>query len=161
MKKIAAAAVLMVALVELAAFAMLDRELILVVVGAMLALVLLALRLYLVREQGFDPGGALGNDPAESLRRWLSRTETLISRAESTRRDWDRHLRPMLARQFELATGQRRSKDHTAFHATGTMLFGTELWAWVDPQNVSRTGEDEPGAGREALDEILRRLEQV
>jgi hypothetical protein len=161
MKKLVAAAVLIVALVELAAFAMLDRELILVVVGVMLALVLLALRLYLVREPGFDPGGTLGNDPAESLRRWLSRTETLISRSESTRRDWDRHLRPMLARQFELATGQRRAKDHTAFHVTGTMLFGAELWAWVDPQNVSRTGEDEPGPGREALDEILRRLEQV
>ena len=26
-------------------------------------------------------------------------------------RDWDRHLRPMLARQFELATGQRRVKN--------------------------------------------------
>ena len=161
MKKIAAAAVFIVALVELAAFATLDRELILLVVGVMLALVLLALRLYLVREPDFDAGGALGNDPAESLRRWLSRTETLISRSESTRRDWDRHLRPMLARQYEMATGQRRAKDHAAFHATGTMLFGAELWAWVDPQNVSRTGDSEPGPGREALDEILRRLEQV
>jgi hypothetical protein len=161
MKKMAAAAVFIVALVELAAFATLDRELILLVVGVMLALVLLALRLYLVREPDFDAGGALGNDPAESLRRWLSRTETLISRSESTRRDWDRHLRPMLARQYEMATGQRRAKDHAAFHATGTMLFGAELWAWVDPQNVSRTGDSEPGPGREALDEILRRLEQV
>jgi hypothetical protein len=161
MKKIAAAAGFIVALVELAAFATLDRELILLVVGVMLALVLLALRLYLVREPDFDAGGALGNDPAESLRRWLSRTETLLSRSESTRRDWDRHLRPMLARQYEMATGQRRAKDHVAFHATGTMLFGAELWAWVDPQNVSRTGDSEPGPGREALDEILRRLEQV
>jgi len=102
----------------------------------------------------------VSNDAAESLRRWLSRTETLVSRAESTRRDWDRHLRPMLARQFELATGQR-ARNHAAFHATGTMLFGAELWAWVDPQNVSRTGESEPGPGRGALDEILQRLEQV
>ncbi len=161
MKRMAAVAVFIVILFELAAFAVLDRELILVVVGVMLALVLLALRMYLVREPGIDPGDARGSDPAESLRRWLSRTETLISRSDSTRRDWDRHLRPMLARQFELATGQRRAKDHTAFHATGTMLFGAELWAWVDPQNVSRTGDSEPGPGREALDEILRRLEQV
>jgi hypothetical protein len=95
------------------------------------------------------------------LQRWLSRTEMLVSRAESTRRDWDRHLRPMLARQFELATGQRQSRNQTAFRATGTMLFGQELWAWVDPQNVSRTGDSEPGPGREALDEILRRLERV
>jgi len=161
MKKLVAAGVFIVVLVELVAIAVLDRELVLVVVGVMVALVLLALRFYLVREPGGDPGGAVGNDPAETLRRWLSRTETLISRSESTRRDWDRHLRPMLARQFELATGQRRAKDLTAFHATGTMLFGAELWAWVDPQNVSRTGDSEPGPGRQALDEILRRLEQV
>lgn len=161
MKKLAAAGIFIVVLVELVAIAVLDRELVLVVVGVMVALVLLALRFYLVRERELDPGDAVGNDPAESLRRWLSRTETLISRSESTRRDWDRHLRPMLARQYELATGQRRAKDHTAFHATGTMLFGAELWAWVDPQNVSRTGDSEPGPGRDALDEILRRLEQV
>lgn len=161
MKKLVATGVFIVVIVELVAFAVLEREAVLVVVGVMLALVLLALRFYLVREPGLDAGGAGGNDPAESLRRWLSRTETLISRSESTRRDWDRHLRPMLARQFEMATGQRRAKDHAAFHATGTILFGAELWAWVDPQNVSRTGEAEPGPGRTALDEILRRLEQV
>jgi hypothetical protein len=160
MKKLVAAGIFIVVLVELAAFAVLDRELVLVVVGVMVALVLLALRLYLVREPELD-SGVLANDPAESLRRWLSRTETLISRAESTRRDWDRHLRPMLARQFELATGQRQARNRVAFHATGTMLFGAELWAWVDPQNVSRTGDSEPGPGRDALDEILRRLEQV
>jgi hypothetical protein len=67
----------------------------------------------------------------------------------------------MLARQFELATGQRQVRNQAAFHATGAMLFGEELWAWVDPQNVSRTGDSEPGPGRDALDEILRRLEQV
>ncbi|HEX2401490.1 MAG TPA: hypothetical protein VHJ79_16110 [Mycobacterium sp.] len=161
MKKLVAAGIFIVALVEVVAFAVLDRELVLVVVGVMVGLVLLALRYYLVHEPGYDSGDAVGNDPAESLRRWLSRTETLISRSDSTRRDWDRHLRPMLARQFELATGQRQTRNHTAFHATGTMLFGAELWAWVDPQNVSRTGDSEPGPGRDALDEILRRLEQV
>jgi hypothetical protein len=159
MKKLVAAAIFVVVLVEVAAIAVLDREVVLIVVGAMVALVLLGLRFYLVREPGTE-SETPSNDAAESLRRWLSRTETLVSRAESTRRDWDRHLRPMLARQFELATGQR-AKNHAAFHATGTMLFGAELWAWVDPQNVSRTGESEPGPGRDALDEILRRLEQV
>jgi hypothetical protein len=160
MKKLVAAGILTVVLVEVVAFAVLDRELVLVVVGAMVALVLLTLRLYLVRETTQDDD-AMVNDAAESLRRWLSRTETLVSRSDSTRRDWDRHLRPMLARQFELATGQRQARNRAAFQATGTMLFGAELWAWVDPQNVSRTGDAEPGPGREALDEILRRLEQV
>jgi hypothetical protein len=41
------------------------------------------------------------------------------------------------------------------------MLFGADLWAWVDPENVSRSGVTEPGPGREALDEILQRLERV
>jgi hypothetical protein len=160
MKKLVAAGILTVVLVEIVAFAVLDREVVLVVVGAMVALVLLTLRLYLVRETTQDDD-AMVNDAGESLRRWLSRTETLVSRSDSTRRDWDRHLRPMLARQFELATGQRQARNRAAFQATGTMLFGAELWAWVDPQNVSRTGDAEPGPGREALDEILRRLEQV
>ena len=160
MKKLVAAALFVVAVVEVMAVAVLDRDLVLIAVGVMVAVVLLALRLYLVREPGFDDA-TMTNDAAESLRRWLSRTETLVSRSDSTRRDWDRHLRPMLARQFELATGQRQARNRNAFHATGTMLFGAELWAWVDPQNVSRTGDDEPGPGRDALDEILRRLEQV
>jgi hypothetical protein len=160
MKKLVAAGAFVVVLVEVVAIAVLDRAVVLAVVGGIVAVVLLTLRLYLVREPGYDPGGS-GHDPAESLRRWLSRTETMISRSDSTRRDWDRHLRPMLARQFELATGQRQVRDRAAFHATGAMLFGDELWAWVDPQNVSRTGGSEPGPGREALDEILRRLEQV
>jgi uncharacterized membrane protein YgaE (UPF0421/DUF939 family) len=160
MKKLVAAGIFIVVLVEVIAIAMLDRELVLVAVGVMVAVVLLTLRLYLVHETG-DDTDTFRDDAEESLRRWLSRTETLVSRAESTRRDWDRHLRPMLARQFELATGQRQARNHAAFQATGTMLFGSDLWAWVDPQNVSRTGDSEPGPGREALDEILRRLEQV
>ena len=41
------------------------------------------------------------------------------------------------------------------------MLFGDELWAWVDPDNVARADKHEPGPGAAALDEILRRLEQV
>jgi hypothetical protein len=41
------------------------------------------------------------------------------------------------------------------------MLFGDELWAWVDPDNVARTDKQGPGPGRSALDEILRKLEQV
>jgi hypothetical protein len=160
MKRLVAAGIAVIAVVEVVAIAVVDRALVLAVAGATVALVLLALRFSLVREPSADDG-AVNNDAAETLRRWLSRTETLVSRAESTRRDWDRHLRPMLARQFEMATGQRQSRNHAAFHATGTMLFGAELWTWVDPQNVSGTGDGEPGPGREALDEILRRLEQV
>jgi len=67
----------------------------------------------------------------------------------------------MLARQFGIATGQKQNKDRVGFAATGRMLFGDELWAWVDPENVARTNQHVPGPGRGALDEILRKLEQV
>jgi hypothetical protein len=161
MKKYVAAGVFVVVTGELVTLVLLDRELFLMASGLIVAIVLLALRWLLVRETQPDLGAGSANDSAESLRRWLSRTETLISRSDSTRRDWDRHLRPMLARQFELATGHRQVKDPAAFQATGRMLFGAELWTWVDPQNVSRTGGEEPGPGRAALDEILQRLERV
>jgi hypothetical protein len=160
MKKYVAASVCVVVTAELVAVVLLDRELFSVASGLAVAIVLLALRGLLAREGKLDTS-ADGCEPSESLRRWLSRTETLIGRSESTRRDWDRHLRPMLARQFELATGQRQLRNPTAFQATGQLLFGAELWAWVDPQNVSRTGGDEPGPGRATLAEILQRMERV
>jgi hypothetical protein len=161
MKRFVAAGLCVVILAELVVLVVLDPELFLVASGLTVATVLFALRMLLIRETAPDPSDASANDSSESLRRWLSRTETLISRSESTRRDWDRHLRPMLARQFALATGHRHAKDPVAFQATGRMLFGAELWRWVDPQNISRTGGDEPGPGREALAEILERMERV
>lgn len=161
MKKFVAAAFLLVVGVELIALMSPDRRMILVMSGVAVAVGLVGVRWYLPREADVDADTARTDDAAQSLRRWLARTETLISRSEDSRRDWDRHLRPMLARQFEMATGQKRIKDHAAYHATGQMLFGTELWAWVDPENVSRSGGTEPGPGRATLDEILQRLERV
>jgi hypothetical protein len=160
-KKYVAAGVCVVIMVELVAILVLDPELFLLAAGLVVAVVVLALRWLLARASAVDPGPDRTDDAAASLRRWLSRTETLISRSDSTRRDWDRHLRPMLARQFELATGQRRARNPAAFDATGQMLFGDDLWRWVDPQNVSRTGSDEPGPGRAALADILQRMERV
>ena len=161
MKKIVAAGVLLVVGAELLALAGPDRRMVLVVSGAAVCCALLGVRWYLVRESRPGAEQQPTDDAAESLRRWLSRTETLIGQADATRRDWDRHLRPTLARQFEMATGQKRAKDRAAYNATGRMLFGAELWAWVDPENVSRSSVSEPGPGRDALDEILQRLERV
>jgi hypothetical protein len=161
MKKLVASAFLLVVGAELISLAAPDRRMILVMSGIAVAAGVLGVRWYLVRESEADSDVAHTDDAAESLRRWLSRTETLISRSEATRMDWDRHLRPMLARQFEMATGQKRTKDRAAYHATGEMLFGPQLWAWVDPENVSRSGSAKPGPGRAALDEILQRLERI
>ncbi len=41
------------------------------------------------------------------------------------------------------------------------MLFGEDLWEWVNPNNVARTGDRQPGPGRATLEAILQRLEQV
>jgi hypothetical protein len=158
-KKLVAAGLCLVVGVQILAMMAPDRRFVLVIVGVAVAVCLLALRWYLARGSADEPAPGRVNDAEESLRRWLSRTETLISWSESTRSDWDRHLRPMLARQYGIATGQKQNKDRDGFQATGRMLFGDELWAWVDPDNVARTNQHVPGPGRDALDEILRRLE--
>ena len=161
MKKLFILGLLAVVAAEVLALLLPNRRFVLAASGAAVALVLLAVRWYLAREAAAEPTVPPVDDSEKSLRRWLSRTETFIARSESTRSDWDRHLRPMLARQFEMATSHKKSTDRAAFHATGRVLFGDKLWEWVDPENVSRTGDREPGPGREVLDEILQRLEQV
>jgi hypothetical protein len=109
-----------------------------------------------------DPRGE-GPVPApdtasESLQRWRAQTEELVRWADGTRGDWDRHLRPKLARDFLLAT---RQKDPAGVDATGLLVFGDDLWQWVDPQNVSPGRRGEPAPGRDALDQILQRLEHA
>jgi hypothetical protein len=161
MKKLVAVGLCLVVGVELWAIFLPDRRLVLWASGTAVALVLLTVRWFLGHNVEPVPAEQISSDPRESLRNWLSRTETLIRRSDSTRADWDRHLRPRLAREFQMATGQRQAKDPAAFQATGRMLFGAELWQWVDPENITRTGGREPGPGRAVLEEILRRLEQV
>ncbi len=160
MKRIVILGLCLIVSVELLALALPDRALVLVAAGVALALVLLNVRRVVGR--GPQPDDEPGTDDlGDSLRRWVANTETTIRWSDSTRADWDRHLRPMLARRYELATGQRLSKDSAAYHASGRMLFGAELWDWVNPDNVIRGGDRGPGPGRAALEAILRKLEQV
>jgi len=160
MKRLIALGVCLVVSAELLVLISHDRRFVLAASGAALALVLLNVRRFLGR--GSEPAAELEpEDLGDSLRRWLSTTETTIRWSDSTRADWDRHLRPMLARRYEIATGQKQSKDPAVYHSTGRMLFGAELWEWVNPNNVTRTGDRRPGPGRAALEEILRKLEQV
>jgi hypothetical protein len=160
MKKLIVLGVCLIVVIELLVLILHDRTIVLTASGVALALVLLNVRRYVGR--GAEPDGEPDSDDlGDSLRRWLSTTETTIRWSDSTRADWDRHLRPMLARRYEMTTGQRQSKDPAAYHATGRMLFGAELWEWVNPNNVTRTRDHEPGPGRGTLEEILQRLEQV
>ena len=160
MKKLVALSISVVLSAELAALSLHDRRFVLGAAGVAVLFALVNVRQVLGR--GAEPSPpTIPNALEESLRSWLSRTQTLIHRSESTRSDWDRHLRPMLARRFAIAAGQKQAKDPEAFDATGRTLFGAELWAWVNPNNVAPTGAREPGPGRATLEEILERLEQV
>ncbi|SOX52719.1 hypothetical protein MAAFP003_1386 [Mycobacterium ahvazicum] len=160
MKRLIALGVCFIAGAELLVLVVHDRSWVLVASGVALALVLLNIRRLL--GQGTEPAADLDpDDLGDSLRRWLATTETTIRWSESSRTDWDRHLRPMLARRYEIATGQRLAKDPAAFQSTGRMLFGAELWEWVNPNNIERSADHQPGPGRAAFEEILRRLEQV
>jgi hypothetical protein len=159
MKRLVALGVFVILSAELAALSLHDRRFVLWAAGAAALFALVSAR-QLLGDVDASPAAA-PNPLEESLRSWLSRTETLIHRSESTRADWDRHLRPMLARRFAITTGLNQAKDPVAFDATGRMLFGPQLWAWVNPNNVAQTGAREPGPGRAMLAEILERLEAV
>ena len=160
MTKVVAAGLVLVIAVQAFAFTQLERELVVAVTGGAIACVLCAVLARLDHEAAVEQD-TVDDDAAAAVRRWLTRTETLISWSESTRADWDRRLRPMLARQFELAAGRRKGKDARSFQSTGRMVFGDELWQWVDPDNIARSGGPEPGPGRRTLDDILARLERL
>ncbi|OSC43179.1 hypothetical protein [Mycobacterium decipiens] len=160
MKRLIALGIFLIVGIEMLALILQDRRFVLGGAGLALALVVLNIRRVL-GNWNEPPAEPDSDDLGEGLRRWLSNTETTIRWSESTRTDWDRHLRPMLARRFEIATGHRQAKDPVAFSATGRMLFGDELWQWVNPNNVTHTRDRQPGPGRAAFEQILQRLEQV
>jgi hypothetical protein len=161
MRTLLAGAFCLVVGAEAVALAVPDRAVATWVAAAALLLALFTVRRAVTVGPG-DVGAEFdSNDPAVTLRRWLARTNTLINWSDATRRDWDRHLRPLLARQFATATGQVKARNPDAYRASGELLFGPDLWPWVDPDNVIASRAGEPGPGRSALEEILRRLEQL
>lgn len=131
------------------------------------AAIVLALVLYYIRRRAHARAADTGADalPGDSQRemldRWRSRTEFTISWADGSRGDWDLHLRPVLAREFEQVTKVHAHRNRAQYEAAGLMLFGPSLWKWVDASQASRRHRDEPGPGRDVLAEILARLERA
>ena len=160
MNRLAIVGISLVVGAELIALLLADRGAVVWVPAVIAVIVLLAIRRRLakLRPTAAEP---TVNDAEESLRDWIVRTEALIQWSESTRGDWDHHLRPTLAREFFMATGTQQAKDPAAMQATGRMVFGDQLWQWVDPHDVRRSCRGEPGPGRAGLDEILHRLERL
>jgi len=156
--RLVAGGLVLVAGAEILALVVGARPWVLPVGGLALVVFLLAARRSFDAAQHRSSDDLVSDDPAESLRRWRSRTESTVQWADSTREDWDRHLRPRLAREFVLSTRQR---DPAALQATGRIVFGDDLWGWVDPNNIARTRKREPGPGYATLEEILRRMENL
>jgi len=147
----------LVILIEATVF-LIDRRWALPVSAAAVAVFAIVLRASFVGVGRQTPAEPATDDALESLLGWQSRTEAMIGWADASRASWDRYLRPRLAREFMVAT---RIKDPALLATTGRMVFGDELWPWVDPNNPARGGGVEPGPGRAALDEILRRMEDL
>ncbi|MDT5008832.1 MAG: hypothetical protein QOH57_449 [Mycobacterium sp.] len=162
MNKLVILGLTLVLAMELVTVTLAQRYTVLWVSGAAVAVVLLAGRRLLGHGLGTPVVEPPADGPAESLQRWISRTQTLIRWADASQADWDRHLRPRLAREFMTATGERQGgRDPAAMQATGRMVFGDDLWQWVDPSNVTREKARQPAPGRAALYEILQRLERI
>ena len=122
MKRLIALGVSIVLCAELAALSLHDRRLVLWLAGAAVLFALINVRQVLGRDIE-PPPPENPNALEETLRSWLSRTQTLIHRSEATRADWDRHLRPMLARRFAIATGQKTSKGPGSVRRHGPNAF--------------------------------------
>ncbi|TQM29115.1 hypothetical protein [Nocardia bhagyanarayanae] len=160
---IAAAAIVAVVVLELVAFGK-ARGAMLLLAAVPVALALFQLILTLRERgnaEGDDRADDIENGPLEMLNRWQARAQMLADRADGSRADWDRHLRPLLAKEFELSTGMRVAKNRRATEAAGILQFGPELWRWVDPANSALRDQTTRAPGRAALDEILRRLQRM
>lgn len=159
MKALVAQGILLLAGIEMLMMLLHHRRFLLAAAGIAVAFLVLGVRRLLAVDRSEPSPGEAADEAGESLRHWRSSTEAKIRRSESTRTDWDRHWRPVLASRFEVSSGMRRSKNPAAFAAAGQMLLGSDLWPWVDPVNVADVGNSEPGPGRAVLEQILRRME--
>lgn len=157
------AAIATVLLLELLAYTR-APEFMAVAAGVPVAVALACFVRVLVRPDKYEEWDELAemeNGPAEMLRRWRARAQMLAERADGTRADWDRYLRPLLAKEFQLSAGVRVSKNRRALESAGIHQFGPELWRWVDPADSVLRDRRTPAPGRAVLDELLRRLQKM
>ncbi|WP_328390283.1 hypothetical protein [Nocardia sp. NBC_00416] len=159
---IVAAAIIAVAGLEAVAYLRV-RDLMLIAAGLPVAVALCCFVWVLLRpeKREKEPADVMENGPAEMLRHWHARAEMLVDRADGSRADWDRHLRPLLAKEFQLSAGLRVSKNRRALESAGVHLFGADLWRWVDPADSALRDQNTSAPGRAALDEILSRLQRM
>jgi hypothetical protein len=103
------------------------------------------------------------SEPVPAKDSSVDRARATAAWAEGSRVDWDRHVRPVLAREFtELLRARRDPGGQTqAESQAGERMFGSKLWPWVDPSRPFTAEPHRPGPGREGLTRILDRLERL
>ncbi|MGW0246345.1 hypothetical protein ACWDYH_06850 [Nocardia goodfellowii] len=152
-----AAALVLVCGAQIAALA-LARQAVLPVAAAALALLVVAV-VAVARSSSAPESADVEREPADTLPRWRSRVALLLDYAEGTQAEWDRHIRPFLAREFQLALGHYGTNEAEATEAAGSAYFGPELWEWVRPHAISDAAE--PGPGRAVFVAAVERLERL
>jgi hypothetical protein len=90
----------------------------------------------------------------------VDRAKAMAGWADGSRVDWDRHVRPALARELTETLRARRDPGPLD-ESAGERMLGTELWPWVDPTRPFTAEPDRPGPGRAGLTRILDRLERL
>jgi hypothetical protein len=97
-------------------------------------------------------------EPASTPDSSVDRARATSGWAAGSRTDWDRHVRPVLAREL---TEILRARRDPASARVGERMFGETLWPWVDPNQPFASDGEAPGPGRDALARILDRLERL
>lgn len=139
----------------------LDRRHLAFVTGVVLAAIVLGCAAALTAADYSKPAPSVEDRQwEETFARWQARTSTLLMYADGSRADWDRHIRPMLAREFQLYLGYN-AESRVALGDSGQMYLGPQLWQWVDPAATQVLARDEPGPGRATLSAIVERMSQL
>ncbi|MBF6321350.1 hypothetical protein [Nocardia cyriacigeorgica] len=110
-----------------------------------------------VGENGRNRAAAAEPDSSSPyLVRWQARAAMLVDHADGSAADWDRRIRPYLAREFHLCLGHRATMTADERAELGRAHFGPQLWHWIDPGQAARSGDQAPG--RETFTAIVERL---
>lgn len=94
-------------------------------------------------------------EASPSYRRYL----VAAAWAGGSARDWDHSVRPILAELVELAMAEQLPSGGDPRAAARERL-GARLWALVDRDAPRSDDRHAPGAGRDALRQILERVEK-
>jgi hypothetical protein len=131
----------------------------LTVVNVVAIVALFAWRLSLIPRR--PDASTVDDEPAPPPDTSMDRARATLDWADGSRADWDRHVRPLLAREVaELLRARRDPALPQPAHPGGRLL-GPDLWPLVDPAQPFTAEPDRPGPGRDGLARILDRLERL